>query len=562
MKRNFFIVFIFLGATAILYAQDEGNAAVLREIPQIPDLFLLNTALDMGFGNIAGEDYEFSGKNGRGYIKPGFDVVKAFGPFALVGQLYDTIGLSGSDSYNALDIKLTPLFVIPQANLLVGAQFSGYFPFHEGRLIEDIAQAPKDSSFMTNIATLGILPGIQYTRPLPFGALYGSFLFITNKPVTSNDWTVQGDFEVGIKTGLGLSAFASPLFTFLAAGESPDPVYTALELQLAYAKNPVSAGVTVTLPGAQEDAYKNYGMNISTRFQYTFKSNLEVWGSFEFRGIGNGVDNDIVVVPALGTKYYIPLMNYLSPASREESRPSVPAGISGETGSAVEEEASPGKAPPHWHIGLSGGYANNSLYTSTGGRPLTEYESGHGLELGIPVRYQFSPWFAVQAELRYIQKNYTWRRTGQYDKVYSTVTNSFIDIPLMVNLSLGGEKLKVFANTGGYAGLWIDSRRKGTQIENTQDPFSGAVFYYDYDEPVEFDDRRDARFEAGLLAGLGLQYAFKPCAIFLEGRYYYGLTDLQQDYGYNMIPRMKSTFALTMGVLFNHNFIKSLRERK
>jgi hypothetical protein len=59
------------------------------------------------------------------------------------------------------------------------------------------------------------------------------------------------------------------------------------------------------------------------------------------------------------------------------------------------------------------------------------------------------------------------------------------------------------------------------------------------------------------LAGLGLQYAFKPCILFLEGRCYYGLTDLQQDYGYNMVPRMNDTFIVTMGVLFNHNLIKS-----
>jgi hypothetical protein len=549
LKKITFAVFGFLIGAAALYAADEGNAAVLREIPQGRDLFLFNTALDVGFGDIRGEDYEFSGGNGRGYIKPGFDVVKAFGPFALVGQVYDTIGLGSPDSYNALDLKISPLLFIPQANLMIGAQFSGYFPFHDGRLIGDIVHAPPDSSFMTNIATLGIIPGVQYTQPLPFGVLYGNFLFITNKPLVSNDWTLQGDFEAGIRTGLGLSVFVSPLFTFLAAGASPDPVYTALELQLAYAKNPVSTGVTMTLPGAQEDAFENYGVNISTKFQYTFKSNLELWGSLEFRGVGNGVDNDIAFVPALGTKYYIPLMYYLNP---------VGAGVSGAI--AAEETVA---REPRWYIGLSGGYTNNDLYTSTAGRALTGYERGHGFELAIPVRYQLNSWFAVQAELQYIQRNYTWQRTGQYDRVSSTVTNSFMDLPLLANFSLGGERFRVFANTGGYMGVWIDSRRKGTQIENTQDPFnSGAVFYDDYDERVEFDDQRDSRFEAGLLVGLGLQYAFKPCTLFLEGRYYYGLTDLQQDYEYNMIPRMNDTLSVTMGVLFNHNLIKNFGGRK
>jgi hypothetical protein len=556
LKKISFIVLVFLGASLVLYAADEGNAAVLQEIPPIPDLFLLNTALDVGFGNLAGEEYGFAGKNGKGYIKPGFDVVKAFGPFALVGQVYDTIGLGGPDSYNALDIKVSPLLLIPQAGLMIGAQFSGYFPFHEGRLIGDIAQAPKDSSFMTNVASLGIIPGVQYTRPLPFGALYGSFLFITNKPLVSDDWTLQGDVELGIRTGLGLSAFVSPLFTFLAAGASPDPVYTALELQLAYAKNPVSTSVTATFPGAQEDGFKNYGMNLSARFQYAFQSNLEVWGSIEFRGVGNGVDNDVALVPTLGAKYYIPLMNYLNPQNADGN-----VGVSENTGGDSVAGAKAAKMP-HWHIGISGGYANNALYTSTAGRALTEYENGHGFGLAIPLRYQANRWFAVQGELQYIRKNYTWRRTGQYDRVYSTVTNSFLEIPLMANFSLGGERLRAFANVGGYAGVWIDSRRKGTQIENTQDPFTNAVFYYDYDERVEFDKRRDALFEAGLLAGLGLQYSFKPCVLFLEGRYYYGLTDLQQDYGYNMVPRMNDTFTLARGVLFNHNLIKSFRGSK
>jgi hypothetical protein len=560
LKKISFIVLVFLGASVVLYGADQGNAAVLQEIPPVPDLFLLNTALDLGFGNLAGEEYGFAGKNGRGYIKPGFDLVKAFGPFALVGQVYDAIGLGGPDSYNALDIKVSPLLLIPQAGLMVGAQFSGYFPFHEGRLIADIAQAPQDSSFMTNVAALGIIPGVQCTLPLPFGALYGSFLFITNRPLVANDWTLQGDVELGIRTGLGLSAFVSPLFAILAAGESPDPVYAALELQLAYAKTPISTSVTATLPGAQEDGFKNYGMNISARFQYAFESNLEVWGSVEFRGVGNGVDNDVAVVPALGTKYYIPLMNYLDPKNTADG--SDVAVELADAGAMAGEAAEAG--PPRWHIGLSGGYANNALHSSTVGRALTEYDRGHGFELGIPLRYQASPWFAVQTELRYIQKNYAWRRTGQFDKVHSTVTNSFIELPLMANFSLGGERLRVFANAGGYAGVWIDSRRKGTQIENTQDPFNDSVdyYYYDYDERVEFDKRRDALFEAGLLAGLGLQYAFKPWVLFIEGRYYYGLTDLQQDYGYNMVPRMNDTFTVTMGALFNYNFIRIFRGGK
>jgi hypothetical protein len=209
-------------------------------------------------------------------------------------------------------------------------------------------------------------------------------------------------------------------------------VYTALELQLAYAKDPVSTSVTAMLPGGQEDGFKQYGMNLSIRFQYAFAFNLELWGSVEFHGIGS----DIAVLPALGTKYYIPLMNYLDPQNTAGSAGVSERAENAGSGSTAEEADA---APPRWYLGLSGGYANNALHTSTGGRALTEYKNGHGFTIGLPARYQFAPWFAIQAELQYVQKNYTWRRTGQFDRVYSKVTNSFIEIPLMASFPWAGK---------------------------------------------------------------------------------------------------------------------------
>ncbi|MDR2798965.1 MAG: hypothetical protein LBB80_11545, partial [Treponema sp.] len=70
------------------------------------------------------------------------------------------------------------------------------------------------------------------------------------------------------------------------------------------------------------------------------------------------------------------------------------AGLWAQEAGAVSEEAI------HWHIGVSGGYTNNWLYTSTGSRVFAEYKGGNGFEVGIPVRYQFVPWFALQTEIQ------------------------------------------------------------------------------------------------------------------------------------------------------------------
>lgn len=209
----------------------------------------------------------------------------------------------------------------------------------------------------------------------------------------------------------------------------------------------------------------------------------------------------------------------------------------------------------HWHIGLDSGYAFNWLDTTSGFRTDTEYRGGHGFNIAIPVSYQIFPWLAVGAEPRYIMKNYSLYRTGDtydYRDVYRDWTNSFFDFPLYAKLSLGWERLKFFANLGGYLGVWFDSRIKGKQREETLNAFNGdSEYFYEYNEQVSFDSTRDNQFDAGLLAGGGLQYAFDGFTLFGECRFYYGLTNLQKNYQRDLIPRYNNTISVNLGILFN-----------
>jgi hypothetical protein len=228
----------------------------------------------------------------------------------------------------------------------------------------------------------------------------------------------------------------------------------------------------------------------------------------------------------------------------------------------AQEAGAVGEETNHWHIGISGGYANNWLYTSTGSRVFAEYKSGDGFEIGISALYQFVSWFALQAEIQFIQKNYIWLRTGQFAGARSEVTNSFISLPAMAQFSFGGQRLRGFLNTGGYVGFWANSRRKGRWQGFVDNVDPDAVVYSDFDETVDFDKERDNRFEAGLLAGIGVSYAFKPCTVYLETRFNYGLTDLQKDYMYDKTPRMNNTIAVTMGALFNKTILSSIKRGK
>jgi hypothetical protein len=227
------------------------------------------------------------------------------------------------------------------------------------------------------------------------------------------------------------------------------------------------------------------------------------------------------------------------------------------TGGWAEEPLVPGTVY-HWFIGLNAGYANNTLYTTSQAyHAFNEYRDGDGFTISVPVRYQFFPWLGVLVEPAFIQKNYSIHRTDYFTPFYNDWTNSFVDVPLLANVSVGIiprlPQLRLFVNAGGWLGFWADSRIKGTAMTTTSDYYVPGVLYgeYSYDEQVAFDSRRDNRFDAGLIAGLGIQYSLKLCTFNVECRYYYSLTDLQKDYMYEKVPKMNDTFVVQAGLVFN-----------
>jgi uncharacterized membrane protein YeaQ/YmgE (transglycosylase-associated protein family) len=213
------------------------------------------------------------------------------------------------------------------------------------------------------------------------------------------------------------------------------------------------------------------------------------------------------------------------------------------------------------YLGISGGYAANYLYTSTGYRALTHYETGHSFTVGLTARWAFFDWLSVQIEPSFIQKNYSQVRTGVFSEIYYTVTNSFVDVPLLVNLSWRVYKsLSVFASAGAYLGVWVHSHIEGVAMEFTDNTWDKkTMYYYSYDEDLPFDKRRDNQFDAGLLAGIGVKYDARSFCVYVECRFNYGLTDLQKDYMKNMVPRINDTLTIQAGIQFNASIFDAFK---
>ncbi|MFC6102407.1 porin family protein [Olivibacter domesticus] len=221
------------------------------------------------------------------------------------------------------------------------------------------------------------------------------------------------------------------------------------------------------------------------------------------------------------------------------------------------------KTQAQLEVGISGGYNKNYLYTSTGYRAFTKYDAVSGFELGVPIQYHFNEWLAIQAEPSYIQKNYEQNRSHFFEGVYQKNTNSYIQLPLMAHFSFGGKQLRGFLNIGGYGAYWASGKVKGAvanvfdngpEIPDDQDidEYFQLNQPHHYNEKYTFDSRRDRRLELGLMAGIGIEYAIlNKYRLFVEGRYYYSLSDQQKNYMINQIPRYNDTYGVRIGCLFN-----------
>ncbi len=215
------------------------------------------------------------------------------------------------------------------------------------------------------------------------------------------------------------------------------------------------------------------------------------------------------------------------------------------------------------YLGAEAGGTINYLYTNSVSQAFTVYRLRGGLTFGIPLQYTVTNWLSVQTEASFIQKNYRVARTGFFQGIYQDHINTYIGLPLLGHLSIGGRHFRGFLDLGFYGAYWALGKVKGTELNilnpvdtppapNVQPANSFSLDNpYHYDERYAFDNRRDRRMEFGWLAGTGMSYDLPPrYQVFLQCRYALSLTDQQKHYMLGQAPEYNETFFITTGIFF------------
>lgn len=170
-------------------------------------------------------------------------------------------------------------------------------------------------------------------------------------------------------------------------------------------------------------------------------------------------------------------------------------------------------------IGVAGGLNLNSMEF----QPTIRQKLLRGINGGLAIRYTSEKYFsmicAAQVEVNYSQRGWLEDFDNGTANSYSRMIN-YIEVPLLAHLSWGKEKrgFQFFLNLGPQMGFYLDDVESyNGDWQTTDRPISV--------QPV-YGKKLDNSFDYGIAGGLGVELKTKIGSFFVEGRYYYGLSDI------------------------------------
>lgn len=225
-------------------------------------------------------------------------------------------------------------------------------------------------------------------------------------------------------------------------------------------------------------------------------------------------------------------------------------------GGLMAQQADTASAPQtektkHFAVGATFGSARNYHIIDMSYMQDMQYdEFCSGYSYGLQFAYMPANWFALRLDAVLVDKDYSMNHIFQYENssarvITNTYTdNQYLDVPLVADFSLG-KAVRIHAFGGGYCGYWLSSHRSGvSHAMNGGDANN-------FDEEVEFSEVRDNRVEYGFVYGGGLSCRLAGCVeVNAEAKWYYGVSDIQNDYQLYLNPRYNTTMVLQGGVRY------------
>ncbi len=187
------------------------------------------------------------------------------------------------------------------------------------------------------------------------------------------------------------------------------------------------------------------------------------------------------------------------------------------------------------YMGARGGYNISSISFLPTQDEVQVYD--FHTDAGFIAKYFDTKYFGFQGELNYTQRGY---RAPIVDSVFYKRINTYIELPMFMQVKAEHNGFFVHLNVGFYASVLLESQHGNNQ----QGEFDL--------KPYELSVLRDNRFDYGIPGGVGFGYNFKWGTLQVDARYFYGFGDLyHHDYNGNPMRSPARVQNISVSYLLN-----------
>lgn len=199
----------------------------------------------------------------------------------------------------------------------------------------------------------------------------------------------------------------------------------------------------------------------------------------------------------------------------------------------VPAKAQVGDLRHNFAIGVAGGGCLNRVDFS----PSIKQNYLPGANAGLVFRFTSEKYFsmicATQIELNYVQRGWKENITDGSNNTYSRTTH-YMEVPFLVHLGVGQEQrgVQFFFNAGPLLGWYLNS----TERYGYSEEYPWSVYYrsngmyYQYgdspNDPTSPGKAVENMLEYGITGGAGVELKTAVGNFTVEGRYYFGLSDM------------------------------------
>lgn len=205
-------------------------------------------------------------------------------------------------------------------------------------------------------------------------------------------------------------------------------------------------------------------------------------------------------------------------------------------------------AQTHYEGNFSVGGKAGALFSRVNFNPSVEQTMCPGVTAGVMFRYIEEKHFGLMAEFNVVQRG--WKEAFEESEYSYSRRLTYLELPVMTHIYFGNGRVKGFFNLGPELNVMI-----GDGISSNFDYSSAGTIDYFTQSPRHIEQmamKVKNKLDYGICVGAGMELNITPKhSLLLEGRFYYGLTDVFPNHKTDIFSGSNSmSLMVTLGYLY------------